>query len=84
VIVVPGGEVPFNEGEFGAGVGLLEHLTFREFVAGDYTVRGRARDFVGNIGPWSAPVTVAHRPLPPPPENLAVVGGVLSWTWSDP
>jgi len=78
------GAGPFGLGYFGYPILITDHDTIASFVAGDYTVKLRSRDGVGNVSNWSAGATIEHRPIPPAPEDLAVDAGVLSWTWSDP
>lgn len=74
----------FGAGYFGQGAEIAEHRTVRPFVAGDYSVRMRAEDALGNASDWSAAENVQHRPQPPPPFDLALVGNILTWDWSDP
>lgn len=78
------GQAVFGQGYFGYGAAVVEHDTRSSFVAGDYTVRLRSRDDLGNVSDWSDPGTIEHRPTPPPPDTLAIAAGVLTWSWSDP
>lgn len=80
---------PFGDGIFGAGylgqgAGHIDQATTGTFVAGDYALRMRGVDRYGNAGSWSTSENIAHRPVPPDPEDLAVTAGALTWTWSDP
>lgn len=77
-------DIPFGAGLFGIGATRWDHTTLRAFVAGDYPIRARGIDTLGNLGDWSDAETIEHRPTPPPPINLSMAGSVLSWTWSDP
>lgn len=63
---------------------VIEHETLALFVAGDYVVRNRGVDVLGNAGAWSDPVTIQHRPKPPPPTNLRLSGNDLLYDWHDP
>ncbi len=78
------GSGAFGAGYFGQGAEIAEHRSVRRFVAGDYAIRMRAIDALGNLGDWSIVVTLEHRPPPPPPFNLALTGNTLTWDWSDP
>lgn len=83
-VIDPGlgfGEGVFAGGAFGFGAELLTLKTRPAYDAGDYSVRIRAVDAVGNAGAWSAAVTIQHRPDPPPPRNFRVSGDNLVWTW---
>lgn len=78
----------YGGGFYGQGVEVNQHHTNQDFVAGDYTVRLKAIDSLGNESPWSDPFTVAHRPNPPAPRlpalNTEIQNNTLIWTWSDP
>jgi len=74
----------WGAGDFGLGGRRVDWATQTQYVAGDYGVRARAIDSLGNAGDWTDSVTIEHRPTPPPPRNLAISDNVLSWTWSDP
>ena len=81
--------LPYGDGVYGAGfygqcLEVKEQLTTGQFVAGDYAVRLKAIDALGNEGDWSDPFTLAHRTSPPAPANATVSSNVLAWTWSDP
>jgi hypothetical protein len=78
------GQGNFGAGYLGQGAETFTHTTLTRYVAGDYTVRLRAVDRLGNAGDWSEPVTIKHRPLPPAPTNLRIADGILTWAWSDP
>lgn len=78
------GRGAFGRGGFGVGAYVLTFLTLNAFVAGDYTIRVRARDKIGNVDGWSDPVVHEHRPVPPPPHDLVITAGELHWQWSDP
>jgi hypothetical protein len=81
---LPLGGGVFGAGYLGQGAELFTHRTLASFVAGDYTVRLRAVDRLGNAGDWSDSYTIQHRPLPPAPTNLRIADGILTWAWSDP
>ncbi len=72
---------PFGLGLFGVGAKLIEYQTRASFDAGDYSVRIRARDALGNVSAWSSAYTLEHRPEPGPPRNLTVSGMTLGWVW---
>lgn len=74
----------FGAGYFGQGAEIAEHRSVRSFVAGDYTIRMRGIDPLGNLGNWSISETLEHRPAPPPPFDLAMSGNTITWDWSDP
>jgi hypothetical protein len=78
------GSGAFGRGVFGQGASLVGRSTQARFVAGDYAMRVRAVDALGNAGDWSASATRPHRPDPPAPTALAITGGALTATWSDP
>lgn len=78
------GNGAFGRGGFALGARVISFLTIGQFVTGDYTLRARGRDSLGNVDGWSDPVTHEHRPVPPAPTDLVIVAGVLGWTWSDP
>lgn len=83
--VMPFGGGTFGAGVFGAGAAMFVHRTVARFVAGDYAVRIRSVDPLGNESAWSTARTVRHRPAPPPPTALNVnEAGELAWSWSDP
>lgn len=63
--------------------GVLIHQTLARFPAGDYDVRVRGVDALGNVGDWSAVTTIPHRPTPETPSALAIVGDELVGEWSD-
>ena len=79
------GRARFGEGVFGyeslgvSGGGLIEHRTVGRFAAGDYVVRLRGVDVVGNAGPWGEAFVVRHRPRPAPPTGVGVSGDMLEW-----
>ena len=73
----------FGRGAFGTGSRLLVHRTRARFVAGDYAIRGKSRDSIGNESDWSDTVTRPHRPQPATPASLAITSGTLTWSWSD-
>ena len=74
----------FAEAYFGQGAKKIDHLTYKKFVAGDYSVRTRSYDEIGNVSSWSSTSTLEHRPKPPAPIELALgSGSVLTWTWTD-
>ena len=74
----------YGLGLWGQGARIVSFLTIGQFVAGDFTLRVRARDGIGNVDGWSDAVIHQHRPVPPTPTDLAILGGILGWTWSDP
>lgn len=74
----------FGRGVFGQGARLAAYRTAAAHPAGDYTLRVRAVDRLGNAGDWSAPLAHEHRPRPPAPARLRVDGEDLAWAWSDP
>ncbi len=80
----PPADTLFGAGLFGQGAGPLIHTTINSYVAGDYQLRARSVDALGNASNWSPAETIEHRPIPPAPTSLAIAAGVLSWTWSDP
>jgi hypothetical protein len=67
----------------GGTPGALLHETLARFPAGDYSVRLRGVDAIGNVGDWMAPQTLEHRPLPETPAGLALSGGNLTGVWID-
>ncbi|MEM1207753.1 MAG: hypothetical protein AAGI54_00670 [Planctomycetota bacterium] len=83
VPALPFGEGRFAAGYFGTGATTFTHTTLRSFDAGAYAVRVRAVDPLGNAGPWSDPVSIAHAAPPDPPHSLAVSpdGLRLTWVW---
>lgn len=81
---LPYGDGYYGEGYYGQGGDWLEHETVRRRVAGNYRVRTRSVDALGNQSPWSDSRVYAHRPTPPAPTNLTLTDGVLTWNWSDP
>jgi len=81
---LPYGTGLYGLGIYGQGVDLFEYETTGFFVPGDYQIRIRGFDKLGNTGPWSPVTAIAHRPLPPPPTDLDATAGVLSFQWSDP
>jgi len=74
----------YGDGPYGIGLRRTTHETGSSFVAGDYSVRARAVDKIGNAGSWSSAVTHRHRPTPPKPSSLSIASGTLNWAWSDP
>jgi len=78
------GEGVYGEGYYGYGADVIPHRTNAAFVAGDYSVRSQATDAAGNVGDWSDAIVIEHCPAPPPPTNLAINDGELTWLWSDP
>lgn len=61
----------------------LMHQTLARFGAGDYSVRVRGVDLIGNAGAWSVAQIIEHRPTPEPPTALAISGDDLTGTWLD-
>ena len=78
------GDGVYGGGFYGQCVEVKNHETQGLFVAGDYSVRLKAIDGLGNEGDWSDPFTIAHRPDPPAPTNPTVTSNVLAFDWSDP
>ena len=66
----PLGESRLGDGDVGLATPFVEFSTLNRFGAGDYTIRLRTLDAIGNASPWSTPITVAHRPPPDPPRDL--------------
>lgn len=81
---LPFGEGGFGYGRFGLGAEIVVHRTLRPYVAGDYDVRLRSVDQLGNASAWNTAATVKHRPKPPAPRALRLDGAVLRWDFSDP
>ena len=82
---LPFGGGRFGAGYFGRGAASFAHRTLASFIAGDYSVRIRSIDPVGNTSAWSTAKIIQHRPVPPSPTSLSVnEAGELVWTWSDP
>lgn len=77
------GSGPFGLGVMGFGADVAEHVTVNRFAAGDYAVRVRVEDEVGNVGAYGAAVTIKHRPTPDAVDDLRVEAGVLKWSWTD-
>lgn len=78
------GRGAYGRGGYGVGARILQYVTPQRFVAGDYSLRDRAVDALGNIGAWSGTYTHQHRPVPPAPKALSLSAGVLTWLWTDP
>ena len=76
------GRGAFARGIFGQGVRIISLQTRQRFVEGEYEIRLRVRDRLGNVGDWSEPATLAHNPVPPPPRNLRIAGDSLLFDWS--
>lgn len=74
----------FGTGPFGIDERIVTRQTRKRFSAGDYTVRARAIDELGNIGDWSASKVYEHRPVPETPTDCQLSDGTLTWSWSDP
>lgn len=77
------GEGRLGDGTLGIGARQIDHTTLNRFDAGDYAVRLRTFDRLGNAGAWSEPVTIEHRPAPTPPRRVRVnaAGDALTWLW---
>ncbi|MEM1213043.1 MAG: hypothetical protein AAGI68_12195 [Planctomycetota bacterium] len=74
------GEGVWGFGDWGRLWRVLELTTRSQFAAGDYTVRVRRVDAVGNAGAWSVTATYRHRPQPAAPASVRAEGGRLVWT----
>ena len=77
---------PFGDGVFGyAGfedeTAVLEHRTVKAFRAGNYAVRIRGRDMLDNVGEWSEPATIYHRPPPPAVNRLRLDGSNIRFDY---
>jgi hypothetical protein len=83
VTVDPGTFTPYSDGGT-SGTTIVKTLT--SYIAGDYDLEARATDIAGNVGSWSTPAAIEHRPTPPRPVNLGVNAGTntLTWCWTDP
>jgi hypothetical protein len=77
------GDGLFGAGYFGQGTDVVAHQTLATFVAGDYSVRIRRVDAIGNAGAWTSATNLKHRPTPAAPTNLSLDGSTLSWQWSN-
>jgi hypothetical protein len=81
-----GDSLGFGLGSFGAGafgeedVALAILRTSQAFAHGDYTLRVRAVDELGNAGDWSDPLEQQHRYRPDPPTIVSLDAGILTWT----
>jgi hypothetical protein len=51
--------------------------------AGDLDIRLRAVDLAGNLGDWSEPRILAHRPSPAIPADAAVANSIINITRSN-
>ena len=76
------GRGSMGRGTMGQGARVLTFRTRAKFQDGDYSIRLRVIDRLGNAGAWSAAVTLNHRPVPPPPFDLKIVSGDLRFKWT--
>lgn len=75
--------VATREAAAGGTPGPLMHETLARFAAGDYSVRLRGVDAIGNAGTWMTAQTIEHRPRPETPTGLALSAGSLTGVWVD-
>ena len=73
----------FGRGAFGRGclaspASLATLAWQQQHHAADLQIRIRTIDAAGNLGPWSAPHTLAHRPAPHPPADAAVNNSLIN------
>ncbi|MFA5759402.1 MAG: hypothetical protein WC942_08635 [Clostridia bacterium] len=68
------GQGLFGRGRFAQGVRASTYQTAGRFTAGDYSIRVRAVDRLGNAGDWSATSEIHATPYDEYSRSLAVTG----------